>query len=120
MVVSQPKHILALANRISTFEPGVTTLAIKFIPSFATRKTRQAHALLVGAFTKYFSAGYPEEASNFMKARYEHIVKHQITDIEDVAKLEVTGAFSIITNSAPCAFWLLYHIVRMIEIHFNL
>lgn len=55
-----------------------------------------------------------------MKARYEHIVKHQITDIKDVAKLEVTGAFSIITNSAPYAFWLLYHIVRMIEIHFNL
>lgn len=28
----------------------------------------------------------------------------------DVARLEVAGAFGVISNSAPTAFWLLYHI----------
>ena len=45
-----------------------------------------------------------------MKARYNHIIRHQITNVQDIAKLEVAGAFSIITNSYPTAFWLLYHI----------
>ncbi|ORY06674.1 cytochrome P450 [Clohesyomyces aquaticus] len=92
------------------FEPGVTRLAMRFIPSFATKKTRQARQVLVRSFTSYFSLGCPEEASDFMKARYNHIIRHQITNVQDIAKLEVAGAFSIITNSAPTAFWLLYHI----------
>ncbi|KAF2120950.1 putative 25-hydroxycholesterol 7-alpha-hydroxylase, partial [Lophiotrema nucula] len=92
------------------FEPGVTTIALRFIPSFATRTTRQAREVLVRSFTRYFSAGCPKEASDFMKARYNHIIRHQISNVQDIAKLEVAGAFSIITNSAPTAFWLLYHI----------
>lgn len=62
------------------------------------------------SFTRYFSVGCPKEASDFMKARYNHIIRHQITNVQDIARLEVAGAFSIITNSAPTAFWLLYHI----------
>jgi cytochrome P450 len=83
---------------------------MKLIPSFATRKTRQAREVLVQSFATYFSAGCPEDASDFMKARYNHIVDNQIADVQDIARLEVAGAFSIITNSAPTAFWLMYHI----------
>ncbi|KAH7114327.1 cytochrome P450 [Dendryphion nanum] len=92
------------------FEPGVTALAMKFIPSFVTSKTRQARDILVQSFIKYFSVGCPKKASQFMKARYDHIIRHQVTSVQDIAKLEVAGAFSIITNSTPTAFWLLYHI----------
>ena len=100
-----------VANKApSTFEPGVTSLAMKFVPSFATRKTRQARDVLVQAFTRYFSSGCPDTSSAFMKARYAHILRHNITAVTDIAALEVAGAFSIITNSAPTAFWLLYHI----------
>jgi cytochrome P450 len=46
-----------------------------------------------------------------VKARYKYIVtKHQIHDLVDVARLEVAGAFGTISNSAPAAFWLLYHL----------
>ncbi|KAF2009352.1 cytochrome P450 [Aaosphaeria arxii CBS 175.79] len=93
-----------------SFEPGVTSLALRIIPAFATRKTRQARATLVESFTEYFTISYPKGASDFMKARYNHIIRHGITNVRDIAKLEVAGAFSIITNSAPTALWLLYHI----------
>lgn len=63
------------------------------------------------AFLTYFREGHHEEGSGFVKARYDYIVnKHHIHDVVDVARLEVAGAFGIISNSAPTALWLLYHI----------
>lgn len=89
----------------------MTTLALKFIPNFLNGRTVQARERIVEAFLVYFRGGRHESASGLVKARYDYIVKkHGIHDLVDVARLEVAGAFGTISNSAPAAFWLLYHL----------
>lgn len=81
------------------------------MPAFLTSKTVQARERLVHAFTDYFSRGGHNEASDLVKARYKYIVdQHGISDVAEVARLEVAGAFAIIANTVPTAFWVLYHI----------
>lgn len=74
-------------------------------------KTLQARERIVQAFIEYFRSGNHKSGSGLVQARYEYIVrKHKIHDLVDVARLEVAGAFGTISNSAPTAFWLLYHL----------
>lgn len=95
----------------STFEPGVTTLVLRLLPQFLPNKTIKAREHLVQAFTGYFRDAQHKAASELVKARYEYIVnQHQIHDVADLARLEVAGAFAIIANTVPTAFWVLYHI----------
>ncbi|KAK7731948.1 hypothetical protein SLS63_005246 [Diaporthe eres] len=108
---SNPFRVPDIEKAWYTFEPGVTTLALKFIPSFLNGKTLQARERIVQAFIEYFRSGNHKSGSGLVQARYEYIVrKHKIHDLVDVARLEVAGAFGTTSNSAPTAFWLLYHL----------
>ncbi|KAG6357709.1 hypothetical protein INS49_013588 [Diaporthe citri] len=93
-------------NAWSLYKPGIPNLGPKALPSFLTSKSVQAREYVVQAFVKFFQAGYHEQGSNLLRDRYRYIVEtHQIRDLSDLARLELTGAFASIENTVPTAFW---------------
>jgi hypothetical protein len=86
-------------------------LALKLFPSLLARKSIQAREALVGAIADYYRAGHWKQGSGLVKARYTHSVEqHKITDLTDMARFELGGAFAILSNTLPAAFWMLFHV----------
>ena len=62
----------------------------------------------------YFSAGGHEKGSALIRARYQHSVDYNVS-LEDIARFEMGGAMAILTNTIPCAFWVLWHFLSHAE-----
>jgi cytochrome P450 len=61
--------------------------------------------------TQYIRNGGHESASGLVRMRFEHHHAQFGLGIEDIARGELGNTFAVLGNTAPCAFWLLYHIV---------
>lgn len=86
-------------------------LAANIFPSILAKQAIKGREYVTRAFTHFYEAGHQNEASALVKFRYEHIaIKHKITNPEDNARFEVAGAFSVISNTIPVIFWVVFQI----------
>ncbi|KAI9682768.1 MAG: hypothetical protein M1822_006258 [Bathelium mastoideum] len=92
------------------FEPGIVILLLQFLPSILARESLRAREKIVKAFTHYFRTGGHKQGSALVRARYEHSASYNIS-LEDTARFELGGAVAILTNTVPCAFWVLWHTI---------
>lgn len=82
---------------------------LKLFPQFSARDSFKARELMVKAWEKYFSAGSHLQGSELVKARVKINDDFGIP-LMQTARIEVAGSQSIITNTLPGAFWMIYHI----------
>jgi cytochrome P450 len=85
-------------------------LAMKLFPSILAKESIKAREYLAQAFYQYFRAGHHEEGSGLVQARWNHSKEHKIADDRDIARFEIGGAFAVLSNTIPTAFWTLFHI----------
>ena len=57
---------------------------------------------------KYFTANGHETSSQLVMAR--HTMLEPVLSLQDRARAEVTNGLAIITNTAPTAFWVIWHV----------
>lgn len=105
---AEPNQALTLACR--KFEPGIVILLLRLFPSILAKESLEAREKLVKALMDYFSTGGHEKGSALIRARYQHSVDYNVT-LEDIARFELGGAVAILTNTIPCAFWVLWHLI---------
>ncbi len=92
-------------------------LALKLFPGLLARNSIAAREVLVQAITRYYRANHHNQGSFLVKSRFEHsTVQHKISDIADVARFELGGAFAILSNTIPAAFWVIFHIYANPEV----
>jgi cytochrome P450 len=108
------------ADHPSEYESHVTTLSItptKLLPGAAI----QAREFLVAGFERYLAQGQHHnqyrddnnEASNvspFLYTRYKHHTTGRLTPT-DIARWELLTCLALLFNTAPAAFWLIYHLI---------
>ncbi|KAI0451597.1 cytochrome P450 [Xylaria acuta] len=98
-----------VAEAWEIFESGFLTLNIFPFASFFFPKISRARDLLVGAMVDYVRKGGHETASALLRALYDHHRQFNL-GLDDIARSGLGIAFAVLSNSAPCALWLLYHI----------
>ncbi|KAF2868593.1 putative 25-hydroxycholesterol 7-alpha-hydroxylase [Massariosphaeria phaeospora] len=91
------------------FQPGIMILLMNLFPSVLAKESLEARELLVAAFNQYLKNDGPSQGSALMKARYDHSMEHKIP-MDDIARFEVGNTIGILTNTAPAAFWMAYHL----------
>ena len=99
----------AEAHQNSKLEQGITMLLLKLYPNILAKGSFQARERIVKAFEHYFRDNGYCEGSDLVKCRYKHNSEHHIP-ASDIARFEVGGAFAILANTGPTAFWFIYHI----------
>ncbi|KAK7927370.1 hypothetical protein PG985_004368 [Apiospora marii] len=93
-----------------TFEKGF--MSFSMFP-FATRlfpKLYQARELVAAAMMEYVRNRGFETASGLVRKRFEHHSKLFGLAPDDVARGELGNSFAVLGNTAPCAWWVLFHI----------
>lgn len=85
-------------------------LLLRLFPSVLAKESLQAREKIVKAFMDYFGTAGHEQGSALIRARYQHSVDYNVS-IEDIARFELGGAVAILTNTIPCAFWVLWHVI---------
>ncbi|KAK8080329.1 cytochrome P450 [Apiospora hydei] len=106
-----PYRDSAIADAWRTFENGflffsmfpfATTLFPKFI---------QARELVAAAMMEYVRNRGFETASGLVRKRFEHHSKLFGLGTEDIARGEIGNTFAVLGNTAPCAWWVIFHLV---------
>lgn len=93
----------------SDFEPQIMMFAIGMFPRLLARKAFKARRCLTDAFIKYMQARQHEHGSALVQARYQHSSSFGVSP-EDIAGVEVGGAFAVLGSTAPACFWVIYHL----------
>jgi len=99
----------AQAHKGSKFEQGMMMFLLKLYPSVLAKESFQAREQITKAFEQYFRENGHCEGSDLVKCRYKHNFEHHIP-ANDIARFEIGGAFAILANTGPTAFWVIYHI----------
>jgi cytochrome P450 len=73
-------------------------------------KLRRAREAVVAAMVQYMQNGGHESASGLVRLRYEHHHRQFGLGLEDIARGELGNTFAVLSNTTPCALWVLYHI----------
>lgn len=84
---------------------NVLPLASVFLPGLL-----RSRELVAAAFIDYMHKGGHKTASGLVRKRYEHHVEQFGFSTEDFARGELGNTFAVLSNSTPCALWLLYHV----------
>jgi cytochrome P450 len=84
------------------------------LPKLLAAKGVAGRETLAGAFFKYFASGLPHDAGQLTRCRYTSL-KGRISD-EDVARSECVNGLAILSNSAPTAFWVIFHVFSDVEV----
>lgn len=121
------KHEIALATTDSVYGPknpfndceivdgfwkyqnGIMILLMGLFPSLLAKESLDAREFMVKAFTQYFKDGGHNEGSGLIRSRFKHSSEHKIP-VEDIARFEVGNTVGLLTNTAPTAFWMVYHL----------
>ncbi|KAK8004850.1 hypothetical protein PG990_010887 [Apiospora arundinis] len=106
-----PYRDSGIAEAWRIFEKGF--LAFSMFP-FATTlfpKLYQARELVAAAMMEYVRNRGFETASGLVRKRYEHHSKLFGLGLEDIARGELGNTFAVLGNTAPCAWWVLFHIL---------
>ncbi|KAK7730587.1 hypothetical protein SLS53_008977 [Cytospora paraplurivora] len=93
-----------------TFEPGLMTLLVGFLPGILAKESLKARERLVTEFRKYFGENRHLDGSLFVQLRHEHNVRFGL-GLEDTAHTEVGQVNASISNTVPGAFWALWQIL---------
>ncbi|ROW00033.1 hypothetical protein VPNG_08369 [Cytospora leucostoma] len=93
-----------------TFEPGLMTLLIDFLPGILAKESLKARERLVSEFRKYFGEDKHLEGSLFIQLRHQHNLRFGLS-LEDTAHTEVGQVNASISNTVPGAFWALWQIL---------
>lgn len=73
-------------------------------------KLYQARELVAAAMTEYVRNRGFETASGLVRKRFEHHSKLFGLAPEDVARGELGNSFAVLGNTAPCTWWVLFHV----------
>jgi hypothetical protein len=99
-------------NRLTksrTFQDGAAAVMGLPFPKFTASKAYAAREKLVDAFTKFYSHGDSELASQWVR-RASEISESYGVDNVDKARMDVANSNGILANTTPTAFWTIYHI----------
>ncbi|KAI0473341.1 cytochrome P450 [Xylariaceae sp. FL0804] len=95
----------------NVYEPGIPNLGPKALPSFLESKSTRAREHVVKAIREYFQHGFHTKGSPMVNARYNYFVKkYEMTDVTELARLELAGAFASIENTVNTTFWFMYRV----------
>lgn len=94
----------------STFEPGLMTLLVDFLPGVLAKESLKARDRLVMEFDKYFRQDRHLQGSLFVQLRHEHNVRFGL-GLDDTAHTEVGQVNASVSNTVPGAFWALWQIL---------
>ena len=89
---------------------NVSFLLMGILPSLIARKAYLGRKKMFEAFENYAAAGGLKQASNMTKGKYEIAENHGVSQ-KDTARLEGTQGMTILANTVPSAFWILYHVL---------
>lgn len=78
------------------------------LPRFTSSKAYHARIKVNSALQSYYRSGGHEKGSQIVQTRYR-ITETQFP-LVDVAGFEITNGFAMLTNTAPTAFWTLWHV----------
>jgi cytochrome P450 len=92
------------------FERGFLAFAMFPMASTLFPKLLRARETVAVAMTNYIRSGGHESASGLVRMRYEHHHGQFGLSVEDIARGELGNTFAVLGNTAPSAFWLVYHI----------
>lgn len=85
------------------------SILVGVLPSITARKPIAARNKVSRAFEAYYKAGGVEKASILARNRY-NASKNNGVPLADIARYEVGGSIAVLVNTAPAAFWTLFHI----------
>lgn len=92
------------------FNSNIMSLLVGFLPSLIARKGYMGRKILVDAFEEYFSTLSHRTGSMLIQRRHEDMERYGIT-FEDQARVECVNTVAMLGNTAPTAFWTLYHVL---------
>ena len=84
-------------------------LYTNILPNLIAPRAYQARAKIIAAFVKYFEEGSHEQGSLLVKSSYAACAKNDLA-IHDIAKVEFSTLFGLLSNTAHCTFWMLHEI----------
>ena len=83
-------------------------LLLGFLPSMFARKGVVGRDKVTKAFEQYFTGKGQDQASSMTKGRYQITERHGIS-IKDMARFEGVQGITILANTVPSAFWIIFH-----------
>ena len=86
-----------------------TLLLINILPWLTAREAYQARQQLFDGMNEYFASDWRNDASEFIKARYDAFEKRNFS-VDAIARYEVGNLAGIMINAVAPAFWVLNYI----------
>ncbi|KAK7974518.1 hypothetical protein PG989_016366 [Apiospora arundinis] len=105
-----PYRDSAIAEAWRTFEKGFLSFSMFPFATTLFPKLYQARELVAAAMMEYVRNRGFETASGLVRKRYEHHNKLFGLQPDDIARGELGNTFAVLGNTAPCAWWVLFHI----------
>ncbi|KAH8699136.1 cytochrome P450 [Talaromyces proteolyticus] len=91
------------------FDNYLSPLIANILPLLTARPAWKGRENLIDALEDYYNRGGHENSSDLTFARFK-IPRDAGMSVRDIARLEATMAFGLLSNTAPAAFWVLYDI----------
>jgi hypothetical protein len=107
-----PKNIFALHPELFddfwVFEQNLVELIAKVFPSLIARKGYMARERVTSALVDWVQKGYYHEASHLIQERIR--LNSTKFNMEQVAQVELSVMFAILTNAVPTACWVISYL----------
>ena len=78
-------------------------------PSVTCARSYTARGKVAAAFEEYYTAKGYSDASHWVQGATEVSNRYRISD-KDKSRMDVSNSHAILANTAPTAFWTIYHI----------
>ncbi|KAK4208175.1 putative 25-hydroxycholesterol 7-alpha-hydroxylase [Rhypophila decipiens] len=92
-----------------TFHPAIMFLMLNLAPLWVFGKAIKARGVMASAFHDYHTKGQFKQGSVYIRLWTEYFVSQGIP-VDDIAKFHIGGFFSLIANTTPTAFWMIYRV----------
>ncbi|KAK7956418.1 cytochrome P450 [Apiospora aurea] len=106
-----PYRDSAISDAWRTFENGFLFFSMFPFATALFPKFYQARELVAAAMMGFVRNRGFETASGLVRKRYEHHSKLFGLGTEDIARGEIGNTFAVLGNIAPCAWWVIFHLV---------
>lgn len=112
---ANPYRDPVLENAFWDVSDDASLLLMDIFPTIIARKGYIGRAKLTEAFHRYFDNGEHRKASLMTQGRYDIVQRHEISHL-DMARLESVQGVTILSNTVPSAFWVIYHVISKSEV----
>jgi cytochrome P450 len=85
-------------------------MLLDLYPSILAKRSVQARAAIVAAFTEYFACRGHEQGSPFVQAHYQHKIDQGLKG-RDIASFEIGAIVALLSNTFAATFWVLYRVI---------